>query len=166
MAEKYDIKGVEKTLERSSEEIRQDIFEKLESLSKTVDQLGNRINETFDWREQVARHPYIAFGAAAGLGFLLSGLFKPSPSPGERIMDTISETVEGIGNTLNSSLKDGTGNKTVSSGLIMTASTIALKAGLDFFLDRMTKDKSAHDMPTNGRQAPKAAPQPKANHVF
>jgi len=58
MAEINGMNGAE-TLEHSSEEIRQDILEKLESLSKTINQLGGRMHETFNWHEQAARHPYI-----------------------------------------------------------------------------------------------------------
>jgi Fe2+ transport system protein B len=157
MAEGNDINGSE-TLERSSEEIRQNISEKLESLSKTVDQLGTRVHETFDWREQVVRHPYVALGVAAGVGFLLAGLFKPSPSPGERIMDAIGDTAEDISEKLHASLKEGTFNKTIAPSLVATVGTIMLKSGIDFLLAKATEDKPAQDKSTNGRQARPRAP--------
>jgi hypothetical protein len=152
-----------KNLERSSEEIRQDIFEKLESLSKTVDQLGNRIHETFDWREQVARHPYVALGAAAGLGFLLSGLFKPAPSPGERIMDAIGETVEDIGNSLNASLKQSNHN---GPDWITLAGMTALRAGMDLFFANVGKNKPGQNIPSKDEDYHATTHPTQAKHVF
>ena len=63
------------TRERSAEEIRHDIADKRESLSKTVDRLDERIHQTLDWREYISDHPYAALGIAAGLGFLIWGIF-------------------------------------------------------------------------------------------
>jgi len=154
MAETDGIKNAENAAERSSEKLRRDISEKMESLSKTVDQIGSRVHETFDWREQVGRHPYIALGAAAGLGFLLSGLFKPSPSPAERMMDAIGETVEDIGDALHASLKEGMPDKTAAPGFIAIVGTLILKTGIEFLLARAVKEKPMHSMPTNGKPSP------------
>jgi ElaB/YqjD/DUF883 family membrane-anchored ribosome-binding protein len=84
------------TPERSAEEIRQDIADKRESLSKTVDRLGERIHQTLDWREYISDHPYAALGIAAGLGFLMWGIFRPRPTSRERIMDALAESAEGL----------------------------------------------------------------------
>jgi ElaB/YqjD/DUF883 family membrane-anchored ribosome-binding protein len=84
------------TPERSAEEIRQDIADKRESLSKTVDRLGDRIHQTLDWREYISDHPYAALGIAAGLGFLMWGIFRPRPTSRERIMDALAESAEGL----------------------------------------------------------------------
>lgn len=84
------------TPERSAEEIRQDIADKRESLSKTVDRLGERIHQTLDWREYISDHPYAALGIAAGLGFLMWGIFRPRPTSRERIMDALAEGAEGL----------------------------------------------------------------------
>jgi len=155
MDERNDINGAE-TLERNSEEIRQDISEKRESLSKTIDQLGNRMHETLDWREQVAQHPYVVLGAAAGIGFLLSGLFKTSPSPGERIMDAVSDTVEDISEKVQSSFKKQTMNKAFTPNLITTVGTIMLKSGIDFLIAKA--NKPARDMSNNGKHTSPHAP--------
>jgi len=144
------LKNPEKPLERSSEEIRQNISAKMESLSETIDQLSGRMKETFNWREHVVRHPYVALGAAAGLGFLLSGILKPSPTPGERIIDTISETVEDITKSLSSSQKGI--SQTTPSFLVTTVSTIIIKAGIDFLLSKIN-DRSVQDTTTNGKPA-------------
>ncbi len=80
---------------RSSKDIRQDIAEGEESISRTVGQIGDRIKEKLDWREYVKDSPYLAIGAATGLGWLASGLFITRRTPMERIMGSIAEEVQG-----------------------------------------------------------------------
>jgi hypothetical protein len=96
MAERHDLRSVEQHWPRSAEEIREDIAAKRESISQTVDQLGDKLQQKLDWREQVARHPYASLGAAAAVGVLLSGALKHRPTPRERIMDAVAETVEDL----------------------------------------------------------------------
>src|SRR5882762_11698734 len=80
--------------DRSAVAIRQDIAAKRESISETVDKLGERIHETFDWHEYVAEYPAVALGLAAGAGFLVAWIFKRKPSPQERIMDAVADLTE------------------------------------------------------------------------
>ena len=80
--------------ERSAVAIRQDIAAKRESISETVDKLGERLHETFDWREYVAEYPAVALGLAAGVGFLVAGIFKRNPTPQERILDAVADLTE------------------------------------------------------------------------
>ena len=84
------------TPERSTEEIRQDIAAKRESLSRTVDRLDERIHQTLNWREYISDHPYAALGIAAGFGFLMWGIFRPRPTSRERIMEALAESAEGL----------------------------------------------------------------------
>jgi ElaB/YqjD/DUF883 family membrane-anchored ribosome-binding protein len=83
----------EADVERSTEDIRQDIAKGEENISQTVEQIGERIKEKLDWRGYVKDSPYWALGAAAGLGYLASGMFRKRPTPMERIMDSIAEKV-------------------------------------------------------------------------
>jgi hypothetical protein len=76
---------------RSTADIRQDIAKEGENISQTVEQIGERIKEKLDWRGYVRDSPYWALGAAAGLGYLASGVFKKRPTPMERIMGSIAE---------------------------------------------------------------------------
>src|ERR1700686_2177980 len=80
--------------DRSAEAIRQDIAATRETISETVDKLGERIHETFDWREYIAQYPAVALGVAAGLGFMVAGIFKRKPTPQERIMEAVAELTE------------------------------------------------------------------------
>jgi len=83
----------EPDVERSTEDIRRDIAKKEENLSRTVEQIGERIQEKLDWREYVKDSPYWAVGVAAGLGFLASGMFRTRATPMERIMNSMGGEV-------------------------------------------------------------------------
>src|SRR5437870_13752884 len=98
MAERTDVATLrrvnDETSERSAVEIRQDIAAKRESISETVDKLGERIHETFDWHEYVAEYPAVAMGLAAGAGCLGAGIFKRRPSPQDRTLDAMADLRE------------------------------------------------------------------------
>jgi ElaB/YqjD/DUF883 family membrane-anchored ribosome-binding protein len=83
----------EADVERSTEDIRQDIAKGKENISQTVEQIGEHIKEKLDWRGYVKDAPYWALGAAAGLGYLASGMFLRRTTPMERIMGSIAEEV-------------------------------------------------------------------------
>jgi ElaB/YqjD/DUF883 family membrane-anchored ribosome-binding protein len=80
-------------VERSAEDIRQDIAKGAENISQTLEQIDERIQEKLDWREYVKDSPYLALGAAAGIGYLASRLLKMRTTPMERIMDSIAGEV-------------------------------------------------------------------------
>ena len=82
-------------VERSTEEIRQDIAKEKENISQTVEQISERIDEKLDWREYVKDSPYWTIGAAAGLGYLASRILIKRTTPMERIMGSIAEEVRG-----------------------------------------------------------------------
>ncbi|HJQ70894.1 MAG TPA: hypothetical protein VKA70_18105 [Blastocatellia bacterium] len=138
MAERTDVATrmhPEDTFERSAEEIRQDIAARRESISDTVDRLGDRIHETLDWREYIAEYPYVALGVAAGLGFLVAGIFKfkREPTPRERIIDALAEITEDLTDRVRGSLEDVAPKKGGPGKTIKAAATAAVtKAALDF----------------------------------
>ena len=80
-------------IERSTEDIRQDIAKGKENISQTVDQIGERIEEKMDWRRYVKDSPYWALTVAAGFGYLGSRMFLTRTTPMERIMRPIAEEV-------------------------------------------------------------------------
>jgi ElaB/YqjD/DUF883 family membrane-anchored ribosome-binding protein len=83
----------EADVERSTENIRQDIAKEGANISQTVEKIEDRIKEKLDWRSYVKDSPYWALGAAAGLGYLASGMFITRTTPMERIMGSIAEEV-------------------------------------------------------------------------
>ncbi|MBF0234833.1 MAG: hypothetical protein HQK65_17615 [Desulfamplus sp.] len=126
MGEREYLSNIKDTkTERSSKDIRQDIAEGEEIISRTVDQIGERIREKLDWREYVKDSPYLATGAAAGIGFLAAGMLITRKTPMERIMGSIAEEVRG-------SLRD-LHVRSASPGLIrVTLLGIATKAAVDW----------------------------------
>ena len=93
MTEEYASNTRETNIERSAEYIRQDIAKEEEGISRTVEEIGERIKEKLDWQKYVKDSPYVAMGAALGLGYLVSGLFIRRHTPVERIMRPIAREV-------------------------------------------------------------------------
>jgi len=121
------------TRERSAKEIRHDIADKRESLSKTVDRLDERIHQTLDWREYISDHPYAALGIAAGLGFLIWGIFRPRPTSYERITEALAESAEDLTDRFRETVSNLSLEKESGLGRAVkaTATTAATKAVLD-----------------------------------
>ena len=145
MAERTDVATrmrEDETFERSAEEIRLDIAARRESISETVDRLGDRIHETLDWREYVAEYPYVALGLAAGLGFLVAGIFKikHEPTPRERIYDALAEITEDVTDRVRGSIQDVVPKKGGPGRTLKAAATAAVtKAALDFANKKATE---------------------------
>lgn len=78
---------------RSTEDIRQDIAREEENLSRTAQQIGDRIKEKLDWSESVKDSPYWALGIAVGIGFFASRVLRTRTTPMERIMGSLAEEV-------------------------------------------------------------------------
>jgi ElaB/YqjD/DUF883 family membrane-anchored ribosome-binding protein len=104
MAEYDELRPADRT-ERSSDKIRDDIAARRESISQTVDLLGERIHDTLDWKGYVARYPYVAIGVAAGAGLILSGLFKRKATPTERIVNALVDKIDELGDDLRTSAR-------------------------------------------------------------
>jgi len=138
MAERTDVATrmrAEDIPERSAEEIRLDIAARRESISETVDKLGDRIHETLDWREYLAEYPYVALGLAAGLGFWVAGIFKikREPTPRERIMDALAEISEDLTDRFRGSIEDVVPKKGGAGKTVKAAATaMVTKAAMDF----------------------------------
>src|SRR5215216_3711134 len=107
--------------ERSAETIRQDIAAKRETITETVDKLSERIHETLDWREYIGQYPIVALGVAAGLGFLVSGIFKHRPTPQERIADAVAELTEDLTDRISGIAGDTIKKKLISGKTVKAA---------------------------------------------
>jgi len=126
--------------ERSAEEIRQDIAAKRESITETVDRLSDRVQQTFDWHTYVTDYPLVALGAAAGLGYLLSRIFTPKPSPRDRIMEAIADSVDDFKDQFSGYL-DVVPKKKGQAGTTIKAAATALltKAATDYVKNRVSE---------------------------
>lgn len=119
--------------ERSATEIRQDIAAKRETISETVDKLSNRLHQTLDWREYVADYPVASLGVAAGIGFLVAGIFKHRPTPQERIVDALAELTEDLTGRVSDIAGSALKKKLVSSKTVKAAITgVITKAAMDY----------------------------------
>lgn len=129
----------DETPDRSAVTIRQDIAAKRESISETVDKLGERIQETFDWHEYVADYPVAALGLAAGAGFLIAGIFKRRPTPQERIFDAVAELAEDVTDRVGGVMAGMIQKKLFSGRTVKAAATAMLaKAAVDVLKNRIS----------------------------
>jgi len=125
--------------DRSTVAIRQDIAAKRESISETVDKLGDRIQETLDWREYIAEYPAVALGLAAGAGFLVAGIFKRHSSPQERIMDAVAELTEDMTNRVGGVMAGVIQKKLISGRTVKAAATAMIaKAVVDIVKNKIS----------------------------
>lgn len=135
----YRINTKEADVERSTEDIRQDIAKEKENISQTFEQIGERIKEKMDWRGYVKDSPYWALGVAAGFGYLASRMFIKRTTPMERIMGSIAEEVRGsvggmlagaAGSSLIKVTLLGIATKAAASWLKNATSTAAASGGV------------------------------------
>ena len=125
--------------ERSAVAIRQDIAAKRESISDTVDKLGERIHETFDWHEYVAEYPAIALGLTAAAGFLVAGIFKRRATPQERIMEAVAEFTEDMTDRVGGVMAGVIQKKLISGRTVKAAATaMVAKAVVDIVKNRIS----------------------------
>lgn len=79
--------------DRSIEEIRQNIEQTRSEITDTVDQLGEKLKESVDWRSYVSDYPIIAVGGAALLGFYLTRkLLTPKRSTTDELFANLLKT--------------------------------------------------------------------------
>ena len=124
--------------DRNAAELRDDIKASKEAITDTMKRLDQHVNRAVDWRVQVGDHPYIAIGAAAVAGTLLAGLFKPKPSPRDRIVDAVAESVEDITDRVRNRI--GTQlTRTVAGSMLKTAATaLVMKKVTEYLLHMST----------------------------
>ena len=126
------------TPDRSAFAIRQDIAAKRESISETVDKLGDRLQETFDWHEYVAAYPVASLGLAAGAGFLIAGMFKRKPTPQERIHEAVAELTEDLADRVGGVMAGVIQKKMFSGGAVKAAATTLLaRVAVDLLKSRL-----------------------------
>ena len=138
MAEKDEsTPGHSDSSERSSAKIRNDIAARRESISQTVDQLGERIHEVFDWKGYVRRYPYEAVGVAFGTGLVVATLLRRKSSPMDRVVDALVDRVEELGDGLRKSVGRVI-MKTAAPGLLRgTLYGLAGKALIQYLQNRV-----------------------------
>lgn len=108
-------------VDTTTDQIKREIEEARERISDTTSRIGERIRSTFDWRQQVAEHPWAAVGLVAGAGLVigaaaaktLRGGARAVPSYGEqhtddRIASDVESQSSGMGDGGSAWLRGGT----------------------------------------------------------
>jgi hypothetical protein len=109
-------------VERSTRDIRRDIAQEVANITQTIEQIGNRINRKLDWREYLNDYPYWALGAAAGLGYLASGIFRTGGTIGKGESESNNETDH---NSLGDLFAETVGSELVKATLLGIATKAA-----------------------------------------
>ena len=78
--------------ERSTDEIKRDIERRRASIARTVDQAGQKLHQSMDWREQMREHPYGALALAALAGLALSSMARREATPAEQLAMLLTGT--------------------------------------------------------------------------
>lgn len=157
MTERENVTNLEGAdLQRSAEEIRQDITTARETIADTVEEINVRIQEKLEWRGYIKRYPYVALGAAAGLGVLASGLFKRERPPLERIMGTVSETIR---DSLGRAISRAGGQGLIRLALFGIATQVAATVIQDSITAALRNDGSTN----HSQGAVGSADKPEAN---
>jgi hypothetical protein len=121
---------------RNPAELRSEIEASREAITETIKRLDDRMHRVVDWRAQVREHPLIAIGAAAAGGMLLAGMFRRKPSPRERIVDAIAESVEDLTDRFRSRIGREL-TRTMTGSLVKTAiTTVLAKKATEYILQR------------------------------
>jgi ElaB/YqjD/DUF883 family membrane-anchored ribosome-binding protein len=139
---------------RSAEEIRQDIAARRESITDTVDRLSDRFQQTFDWRTYVSNYPVVALGVAAGLGLLVSRIFKPRPTPTERMKDAVAELFEDVTDRVRSQMEDLAPQRPGASHALKGAVTgMLMKSATDFLRNQISGAGNGRERMRGGRSS-------------
>jgi len=103
----------------------------------------------------VTEYPVVALGLAAGVGFLVAGIFKREPTPQERIMDAIADITDDLTGRLGSAAGDLVKKKVMKTTFKAAFTTMVTKAVVDFAKqkalnalgDNQSRSRSQHNLP-------------------
>jgi hypothetical protein len=152
---------------RNSEDIRQDIAARRAVIATTVDQLGDRVNQTLDWRTHASNHPLAAVGVAAAAGFFLSRIFRPRLSPSQRLFESLADGVEDTKKLMRLIVGQPVGH-TVGAVARAAVTAAITKAAANYVSDQLARtDSQRNSMPHDQiyRQREHAEPADVANRV-
>jgi hypothetical protein len=110
-------------VERTTKDIRRDIAKEIENITQTIEQIGGRINKKLDWREYLNDYLYWALGAAAGLGYLTSGMLLSGTTRGKR---AIGSKTDEDHNSLGSLFAGSAGSGMIKTTLLGIATKAAI----------------------------------------
>jgi hypothetical protein len=134
MAAREDLRNTkEANVGHNTKDIRRNMAKNEENISRTVEQIRERVTEKRDWRGYVKDSPYWALGAAVGLGYLASGMLLRRTTTMERHTGSIDAA---CGDSLDEESAGAAG----PSLLKVTLIGIAAKAVVDWIKDALSTD--------------------------
>jgi hypothetical protein len=143
--------STERGNERSPDRIRQEIAVKRQELAKTVERLGERIEETLDWRYQVARHPLLAMIMAAGVGFVVFNTVGRRRASTNPLLNGAADVAERAGPGGPPSVKGALfENLSLGPSLGAALGTAALRVGTALLAKKIKAAVAARQTPRNG----------------
>ena len=120
--------------DRSTDEILQDIELRRESIARTVDQAGQKVQEQLNLKEQVRAHPLGSLAVAAGTAFVVGRLMSPTRNPLDRVATRITRNVDDVGHSLRRSINSlGVAPSPFRTTLMTTLVAIAARALMQSF---------------------------------
>jgi ElaB/YqjD/DUF883 family membrane-anchored ribosome-binding protein len=122
---------------RNPSQLRNDIEASKEAITETIKRLDERVHQAVDWRAQVRDHPLVAVSAAAVGGMLLAGMFRRKPTPRDRIVDAIAESVEDIADKVRNRVGSQL-TRTMTGSLLKAAVTTVVAKKATEYLVQMT----------------------------
>lgn len=137
------------TIERSPEDLRQEIKDKKEAIAETLNRLDQRVQRAIDWRAQVGDHPYLALGLAVSVGCLFSGIFKSKPSPQERIMEALADGVDDITDQVRDRIGSQFNRPAKENALKAAAVALLAKAATSYLSNRLSRAPKARNAELN-----------------
>lgn len=126
-------------IERSTKDLRQEIEAKKEDIAETVSRLDQHVRRAVDWRAQAGDHPYLALSLAVGVGCLLSGVFRSKPSPRERIMEALAESVEDMADQARNHIGPRFRRPSAGGALKAAAAALVTKAATAYLRDKLSR---------------------------
>ena len=107
--------------ERSTDEIRRDIEMRRQSIAQTVEQAGQKIEESLDWHTQVREHPFAALALAAGAGYLAAAIFRRRKAP--ELSKALTDGVVALSGSMSDSIRSSGRARTGLAQAIGAAAT-------------------------------------------
>lgn len=128
-----------KFTDRNPDQLRHEIETSKEAITDTIKRLDQHVHRAVDWRAQVGDHPFIALSVAAAGGMLLAGMFKRKPSPRDRIVDAVAESVEDITDKVRNRIGAQLTRTLTGSMLKAAATAIVTKKATEYLLHMSTR---------------------------
>jgi ElaB/YqjD/DUF883 family membrane-anchored ribosome-binding protein len=133
---------------RNPAELRNEIEASKEAITDTIKRLDEHVHRAVDWRAQVRDHPFIAISAAAVGGVLLAGMFSRKPSPRDRIVDAIADSVEDLTDKVRNRVGSQLTRTMTGSVLKAAITTVIAKKATEYLLQMTANGLNSNNSET------------------